>query len=820
MMNRVRRPSLLFAAALLIPILSVAQSQESGGGPGAGKSMVKGFLADQTTRQPLAYASVTLVSLPDSAAVTGAITDETGTFELKAPPGNYFLKAQFLSYRTQYAGGIVLVNGGGGTDLGSILLVSDANMLDEVVIKAEKSQVQFDLDKKVYNVGKDLANKGGSAAEVLDNVPSVTVDVEGNVSLRGSENVRILIDGKPSGLVSFGSNGLRNLPANMIERVEVVTNPSARYEAEGMAGIINIVLKKDQTKGVNGSFDFTAGQPDEYGAAINLNFRRNKFNLFGNYGIRYNNSPGGGSQYQEYYSGDTTLITDQTSKRKRKGLSNSARFGADYFLNAKNTITTAFSWQHGDQDNTNTIEYRDFLNNLNNPTGITRRTDNESELEPNLEYSLSYKKTFGREGHQWTTDFRYQDNSETEKSNFTELYFNPDGSASGQPDLLQRSLNQEGEINRIFQTDYVQPFGKDGKFEAGLRAGLRDIRNDYLVEELEDNAWQTVDGLSNNVLYAENIYAAYGILGNKIHRWSWQAGLRTEVSDVKTQLLQTNETNERPLYTGLFPSAHLNYELPRENALQVSYSRRIRRPHFRELNPFSQYSDARNFWGGNPDLNPEYTDAYEIGHMKRWEKASFNTSLYYRRTSQVIERIRTQLSDTSSITRPVNLADRDDIGVEFTGSWTPLEQWKLNGNLNFFNSVTDGEYQGQAYHAEAFSWFGRLSSRVTLWKKVDVQASFNYRAPRNTTQGKSKAMYHADLGAAMDILKNNGTLTLSIRDVFNTRRWRNITEGDDFYSEGEFQWRARQVSLTFSYRLNRSKEKEREREGGGEGGDF
>ena len=820
MMNRARRPLLLFAAALLIPILSVAQSQESGGGPGAGKSSVRGFLADGTSRQPLAYASVTLVSLPDSAAVTGAITDETGSFELKAPPGNYFLKAQFLSYQTQYAGGIVLANGGGSTDLGSILLESDANMLDEVVIKAEKSQVQFDLDKKVYNVSKDLANKGGSAAEVLDNVPSVTVDVEGNVSLRGSENVRILIDGKPSGMVSFGSNGLRNLPANMIDRVEVVTNPSARYEAEGMAGIINIVLKKDQNKGVNGSFDFTAGQPDEYGAAFNLNFRRNKFNLFSNYGIRYNNSPGGGSQYQEYYSGDTTFITAQTSKRKRKGLSNSARFGADYFLNAKNTITTAFSWQHGDQDNTNTIEYRDFLNHLNNPTGITRRTDNESELEPNLEYSLSYKKTFGREGRQLSADIRYQDNSETEKSNFTELYFNSDGSPSGQPDLLQRSLNKEGEINRIFQTDYVHPFGKDGKLEAGLRAGLRDIRNDYLVEELEDNAWQTVDGLSNNVLYAENIYAAYGILGNKINRWSWQAGLRTEVSDVKTQLLQTNETNERPLYTGLFPSAHLNYELPRENALQVSYSRRIRRPHFRELNPFSQYSDARNFWGGNPDLNPEYTDAYEIGHMKRWEKASFNTSLYYRRTSQVIERIRTQLSDTSSITRPVNLADRNDIGFEFTGSWTPMEQWKLNGNLNFFNSVTDGEYQGQTYHAEAFSWFGRLSSRITLWKKVDLQASFNYRAPRTTTQGKSKAMYHADLGAAVDILKNNGTLTLSVRDVFNTRRWRSITEGDDFYSEGEFQWRARQVSLTFSYRLNRSKEKEREREGGGEGGDF
>ena len=339
------------------------------------------------------------------------------------------------------------------------------------------------------------------------------------------------------------------------------------------------------------------------------------------------------------------------------------------------------------------------------------------------------------------------------------------------------------------------------------------------MEGLQNSVWETVNGLSNNVLYTENIYAAYGIAGNKINRFSWQTGLRAELSDVATELLQTAEVNKRPLYLNFFPSAHVGYELPGENSLQLSYSRRIRRPHFRELNPFSQYSDARNYWGGNPNLNPEYTDAWEIGYLKRWEKASLNSSVYYRHTTNVIERIRTQLSDTASITRPVNLAKRDDAGFEFTGSYNPFECWKINGNLNLFRSVTNGEYEGQTLEAEAFAWFGRISSRFTFWKKVDVQASFNYRAPRNTTQGKSKAMYHADLGASMDILKNNGTLTLSVRDVFNTRRWRNITEGSDFYSEGDFQWRARQVSLTFSYRLNRAKEKEREREGG-DGGEF
>lgn len=817
MINFIPRLVTLFCFLILVPALSRAQVPESGGRPGAEKFNIKGELADAESRRPLAYATMTLFSLPDSTAVTGAIVDESGKFEVQAEPGNYYLRAQFLSYRTTYVSGITLT---ANTDLGPVLLSPDATTLDEVVVRAEKSQVQFDLDKKVYNVGKDLVNKGGSATDVLDNVPSVSVDVDGNVSLRGNEGVRILIDGKPSGLVSFGSNGLRNLPANMIDKVEVITNPSARYEAEGMAGIINIVLKKEQQQGINGSFDLSVGHPDEYSASANLNYRHNKFNFFTNYGIRYRKSPGSGSNYQEYYYGDTTAITQLVRERERGGLSNSARFGADFYFTPKSILTTAFAWQYSDELNTNVITYHDYINDLNNPTGITRRTDEETDTEPNLEYSLTYKKLFKGEGHELTADFRFQDNSETEKSDFTEIYFNPDGTPSGQPDLHQRSVNKESEINRIFQLDYVHPFGKDGKFEAGARVGLRDLTNDYLVEELEDSDWQPVDGLSNNVLYGENIYAAYGIFGNKTGRLSWQGGLRMEISDVKTELLQTGEVNDRPVYTNLFPSAHLGYELRDENEIQISYSRRIRRPHFRELNPFTTYSDARNYWGGNPNLEPEYTDAFEIGHLKRWEKGSFNSSVYYRHTTNVIERIRTQLSDTVSVTRPVNLSDRDNIGFEFTGSYEPFEFWKFNGNVNLFHSVTNGEYEGQVFDANTFSWFGKASSRLTVWDKVDIQATFNYRAPHNTTQGRAKAMYYLDLGASTDILNNNGTLTFSVRDVFNTRRWRSITEGDDFYAENDFQWRARQMTLTFSYRLNRQKEN-REREGnGGEPGDF
>lgn len=812
------RPSLLLF--LLLPFLLPAQTAEKQTFISLDKVLLRGKVVDAQTLAPLEFATVAVHRLPDSTLANGGLSDSGGVFSLALKPGLYYVRIDYLSYKTRYIGRVDLRNKTDVHDLGAIELEPSASALKEVVISAEKSQLQFGLDKKVFNVGTDLANKGGSAADILDNVPSVTVDVEGNVSLRGSENVRILIDGKPSGLVAFGSSGLRQLPANMIDRVEIVTNPSAKYEAEGMAGIINIVLKKEQAPGFHGAVDLTAGYPQEYGAALNLNYRRNRLNFFANYGLRYNQSPGSGSQYQTFFNNDTTFITDLTQERTRGGLSNNLRLGADYFFNPRSSLTTAFHWRYGNDNNLSNIVYRDFINNLENPSDVTRRTDDEKETEPNLEYSLDYKKTFQREGREFKASLRYQDNSEHERSDYTEQYFRPDGAPSGRPDYFQRSDNRESERNLILQADYEHPFGKEGKFEAGYRGGIRDIRNKYRVEELVSDEWRTLPGLSNNVLYDENIQALYATLGNKVERLSWQGGLRLEVSDVRTELLETNEVNQRPIYANLFPSAHVGYELGGENSVQVSYSRRIRRPHFRELNPFSMFSDARNFSAGNPDLNPEFTDSYELGHLKRWQAGSLSSSVYYRHTTGVVERIRTQLSDTSSLTRPVNLSDRNDVGLEFTASFEPLKVWKINGNLNFFRSITEGQFEGQNFNAEAYTWFGRVSNRFTLWKKVDVQATFNYRAPRNTTQGRSKALYHADLGISMDILDKNATLTFNVRDVFNSRRWRWVTEGADFYNEGDFQWRARQMSLTMNYRINRKKDMKPERDGeGGEGMD-
>ncbi|MFT7606921.1 MAG: ferric enterobactin receptor, partial [Saprospiraceae bacterium] len=746
----------------------------------------------------------------------GNVTDLDGKFSIETTADAY-AKVEFIAFHPKIINDIPFEKGIPTIDLGTIKLESDAEVLAEVEVVAEKSQMQLSLDKRVFNVGKDLASKGGTAEDILDNVPSVSVDIDGGVSLRGSAGVRILIDGKPSGLVGAdNANGLRSIPANMIDRVEVITNPSARYEAEGMAGIINIVLKKNQNKGLNGSFDLTVGYPETYGAAINLNFRKKNLNFFVNYGLQYRTGPGGGFVYQESYVGDTTFISDQKRTRNRSGLSNNVRFGADYFFSPKSTLTTGMNYKVGRDNNNSEVKYFDYLNNLNNLTGYTLRTDDETEDESNLEYFITHTHKFKKKGQELITDVRYSNKSEVESSDFVESYFNGELNSSGVPNLLQRSRNDEGNGSLEIQVDYVHPINKDGKVELGYRSSFRDITNDYLVEEFGDVTWTPLEGLSNNFIYNENIHSLYGIYGNKIKKFSYQIGIRAEATDLKTELEQTNQLNDT-LYIGLFPSVFLGYEAGGQNSFQISYSKRLRRPRFWDLNPFFTYSDARNFFSGNPAIGPENTDSYELSHIKYWDKASLTSAIYYRHSTGVIERITTFKPDGTTITTPQNLNNRDDFGFEFTYNVEPFKWWRINGNFNFFRSITDGGNLGESFQADTYSWMTRVTSLTTVLKNIDIQVRGNYRAPVETTQGRNKAMYSFDLGASKDIFNKKATITLSVRDIFNSRKRIFTTVGDNFYRGGEFQWRARVTTLAFNYRLNQKKK----RGGGrGQGGGF
>lgn len=809
------------------------QSQQQGGRPGGPNPpmIIKGKVVDDQSGQGLEFATISLFSQKDSSIVSGGITELDGSFEIETKPGRYYAVVEFISFTSKTVNDIMMSPKNGAMDLGEIGLAADAEVLDEIEVVAEKSTTQFTLDKKVFNVGKDLARAGGTAIDVLENVPSLTVDIDGGVSLRGSEGVRILVDGKPSGLVGLGdASGLRSFPANLIDRIEIITNPSARYEAEGQAGIINIILKKDKKKGFNGSVDITGGHPRVIGASVNLNYRQEKFNWFLNYGINDRQNPGFGETRSDLRTialldsieTPVDIFSDQRRDHIRGGLNNSIRFGTDYYFTDNDILTAAFNLRIGDEENEVDLVYRDRTELVSTgeviSSGVTNRFDDEREDEDKLEFSINYTKKLGKE-HKWVTDFRFQDNNEVESSALSESFFDINEMPLGQPDLLQRSNNDEGERLYLLQSDYTWPLDKKTKLELGVRASIREIQNDYLVEEFTDNSiWVSLPGLSNNFTYNEQIYATYLTFGKEINKFSYQVGLRAEYTDINTELEETNEQNPRS-YASLFPSAHVNYQFTEKIQGQLSYSRRVRRPRFWDLNPFFSFSDARNFFSGNPDLDPEFTNAYEASVVGYLENGSISSSLYYRRSTDVIRRtteaVEGEDGDILTVRRPENLDTRDDIGLEISGNYR-LTKVNLNANLNFFRSIINDESIGDS---DNYSWFGRMSANMKISKTMDAQLSFNYRGAEQNPQGSREAIAFMDLGWSKDVLKNKATITLSVRDLFNSRKRRSTTVLDNFVSESEFQWRSRVFQATLNYRINQQKKRGGRRGGnGGQGG--
>lgn len=776
---------------LLISLFYSSQSQENGR-----SHRITGTVSDDQNN-PVPYASVALYGA-DSTLVGGSVSDDDGKFVITADAGEYYLEITFLSFEEKKIP-VLLTE---PIDLGVITLKSFSRTLREVVVSGERSQMELQLDKRVFNVGKDLANTGGNAADILDNIPSVSVDVDGTVSLRGSENVRILINGKPSGLTMRDPDALRQLQSNLVERVEVITNPSSRYDAEGEVGIINIVLKKEQEKGVNGIFNVTAGYPQFLGGSYSINLRGERLNLFSSYGTDYRSSPGYTSSYQRFHI-DT--VSTRYSDRSRSELSHNIRGGLDYFLDDKTSLTGSVMYNFGDGLNNSTLTYSDYYNDI--LSRRTVRTDREMEDEKNLETAFNFSKEFSSKDHTLTADFQYIKSLDGETSDYTET--------SGNGTVIQRGENISREKNWFLQSDYVHPFSPDGKAEAGFRSTTRTVENDYSLEEQDNEGnWTLFPAFNNNMIYTEKIHAAYVMAGNKFNRLSLQAGVRGEYSDITTELTTTSEINHRE-YFNLFPSVNLGYELSRNKTLQLSYSKRINRPRFRELLPFSNFSDSRNFFMGNPNLNPEYTHSFETGYLVNWEYGSILSSAYYRYRKGVIQRIIEV--DDDGITRvfPVNLATQNAYGLEFNLSLNMKQWWQLNSSANFYRAITEGRHNEELLYSDAHSFSTRTSSKMTFFKDFNIQASFNYRAPRVNTQGRQRSSYSLDLALAKDIMKGKATVTANVRDILNSRKRRSITEIDDYYEETVSQWRPRQFRVTFTYRLNQKKERrDRDRDGG------
>lgn len=792
----------------------IAQLPTGAGRPQEGSSQkLKGTVLDHNAA-PLAFASVTLHQEEDSAFIKGTATDLDGKFELSVhKAGRFLLKISFLAYADKWVP-IKQPEEGQDWELLPITLIIQDNRTRQITVEGERNLMELKLDKRVYNVDKDIDNRGKNASDILDNIPSVSVDVDGNVALRGSQNVRILIDGKPSGLTGLrATDGLRQLQGNMIEKIEVITNPSARYEAEGEVGIINIVLKKGNKKGVNGTFTARVGWPEDFVAGFNLNFRPKIVNFFADYNLSFRKRPGFGTFYQEFDNPDTSFIYRSERTHNRGGGGHNARLGASFYINKYNTLTVSGIYTNNDNNNFAEMIYTDY-DVRDNPFRVVTRTDREKEYNQNIEVNLNHTMKFNKKGQKWTFDFNWSDRKDYENSTIVE-----ESTDASFTDITQRVDNQENSMQWLFQTDYIHPFGKEAKLEAGCRANLRTIDNDYQVEQAnEDETWFVLDEFDNRMIYTENIYAAYIMAGSQWKQFSLQAGVRAEYSDVTTNLTKTNEVNPRH-YLDFFPSAHLSYEFRKKHFIQVSYSRRINRPRFWALIPFVGYNDSRNVYGGNPDLNPEYTHSNELSYLKYMDKGSVTSGIYYRFTTGVNERL--LVADSTGLTRmfPVNIGNRHSFGLEASGSYKPWRWWSIHASFNFFRALIEGAYAGRELDNDTYAWQGRLSSKWIVVKRLNfhLQASIRYRSPRNDPQGRILSNYALNLGASIDMLKGNATLTLQASDIFNTRRRRSIIYGEGLYTESEFQWQSRRVNLNFSYRLNQKKQ--RSGQNGYDGGD-
>lgn len=767
--------------------------------------VISGSVVDNQ-HNAIPFANAAVHSTLDSALVGGAASDEHGAFSVALKPGNYYVVISFLSYQGKTIPNVNLINR--DIDLGTVTLQPDSRLLEAVEIEGERSQMVLQLDKRVFNVGTDLSSSGGNAADILNNVPSVNVDVDGQVTLRGNANVRILINGKPSGLTSRDPDALRHLQGSLVERVEVITNPSSRYEAAGEVGIINIVLKKNQENGLHGTFTGVAGHPDYLGGSYSLNMRRKKVNLFSSYGLDYRKSPGYSTQYQRFDDG--ARETFQNEDRSRSELSHNLMGGLDYFIDDKNTITGSIMYNFGDGLNISTLRYDDYTNGVSD--GSTIRTDRESEDEENLEAALNYKREFERKDQALTFDFQYNKRLDGESSDYTET--------TDDVTVLQRASNIAIDRNWFLQGDYVHPFGTDGKAEAGLRTANRVVDNDYALEELQGTDWAVLPAFNNNLIYTERIHAAYLMAGNKFNRFSVQAGVRGEYSDIVTELTESHDVNARS-YFDLFPSVNLGYEIRKNKTLQLSYSKRINRPHFRELLPFSNFTDSRNFFQGNPNLNPEYTHSFEAGYLVNWQSGSILSSAYYRYRLGDIQRIVALGDDGGTRTFPVNAGSTDAYGLEFNFSYTVGKWWDINSSANFYRAISQGFYGEQSLARDTYSFQARATSKMKITHDLEFQTSFYYRGPEEVAQGKRLASYSLDAAIAKDILKGKATISANVRDLLDTRKWRSITEIADehYYSERVSQWGPRQVRVTFSYRLNQTKKRQGGERGGQNGND-
>lgn len=751
----------------------------------------KGKVIDEMTNEVIPFATVVLVSKSMNTVIDGTTTNENGQFSISSDSTNIFIKITFFNSEEKILEN--LSSSSNTIDFGEIKLTTSTTEIDAVEVTAEKSSMRFELDKRVFNVGKDISSTGMGALEVLNNVPSVSVDIEGNIKLRGNSGVQILINGKPSVLSDDPASALGTITADMIESIEVITNPSAKYDAGGTSGILNIILKKNEKNGFNGSISLNTGWPHNHSIGGSINYRTKKLNLFTQFGAGYRSLP----SYKENENRDvlsgTSVLSDGVAYRDENFYN--ITLGSDFYLNEWNTITLSgnFAYEIEQQPSETNIS---IYNEDHDLLSQYQRTETTSALNPKYQYDLQYKKEFKKNKEhnlQFSALGRYF--GKTQESDFINLNI-----VGTNANINQKTETSFYQFNQTFQLDYVNPFTKNWTIESGAMYDINDVGNDYAVYNEEVGVFVIDSSFTNNFEYNQKVLGIYATGAYEGDKWGVKLGLRMENTDLTTILTNTNVSNNQN-FTDLFPTLHTSFKISKKVQFQAGYSRRIFRPRLWDLNPFFNIQNNFNIRTGNPELLPEYADSYELTNILYLKKIMLNTSLYYLHTTNVKERI-TYFEDDVSITRPENVGVNHKVGIELNWKYSVNKWFSANGDINYgyFNRL--GEFESQNFDFQGDQWSTMLMTKFKLKGGIDIELSGNYESAFKSIQGTVSGFAHADAGIRMKLLKGKGVVNLAVRDIFASKIRESIIDQSTYYLYS-FSQRGRFITLGFSYSLGK-----------------
>jgi iron complex outermembrane receptor protein len=766
--------------------------------PSAPIGSVIGIVNDSATNLPVEFVVVAVLDAKDSLAKGGGLTDKTGSFIVnQLPAGEYFARVTFIGYKPFFTKHFFISAQNAQTDLGILKLAADKKVLGAVDVVSEKSDYVNNVDKKVYEMGKNLTATGGTAADVLQQIPGVTVDVDGNVSMRGSGNVTILIDGKPSGLTGDDKQAvISQFPASMIERIEVISNPSAQYDAQGMSGIINIITKKDSGKGFNGTATIGAGDNNKYNASVTLSNRSKKLNIYGSYNFRAEEKWGKSGGMQHTFTADTNYYYQLLGGSVNNTYFQNGKAGADIFINPYNTLSFTGSYSYTKELKDDSTVYSFLDQNLSEFSRFQRNTVND-EFTKTMEATSDYKKSFPGSKRMLTVNGSFSGNDKITGNTYANDFLGFENPP------YQSSAGDNNFITATGQTDYTHPLNDTMRLEMGLKYGMRHNNNLQVGKTFDyaGNYYFFDPRFSDHFVFRESVYAGYLQFVARVKKVDYQAGVRSEYTDL-TGSSSSSASTFTNQYLSFFPSASLRYRMKEGYDFRFSYSRRLNRPNNRQINPFIDYSDSISLRTGNPYLKPEFIQSLETEFVRTWQQSSLSATVYYRHTDNMISMSRIFDPATGiGITMPRNFSTSDNVGADITFRKSLGKKGNVMLSLSGNDSKVNGDNIEAGLQSTTFGWSGKISSYYKITKSTFVQLTASYGSPMSQPLGSFQMPGGVDAGVRQDLFRGKGTFTLNVADIFDTKKMKMRSYNTGYDYSGYRKKESRIVMLSFSWRF-------------------